>query len=173
MRWACVVATLLLMPAFAKAEVLVTISKSEQQMTVSVNGASSYRWSVSTGRPGYNTPSGSFHPLRLERVYYSKKFDDAPMPNSVFFYGGYAVHGTYEESKLGRPVSHGCVRLTRANAATLFALVQQHGLSNTRVVITDGPLRGESGTPMARLRQREDADLQERRWRNKIGRAHV
>jgi hypothetical protein len=166
MRWACVAATLLLLPASAKADVLVSISKSEQQMAVSINGESSYRWSVSTGRSGYNTPSGSFRALRLERVYYSKKFDDAPMPNSIFFYGGYAVHGTYEESKLGRPVSHGCVRLTRANAATLFALVQQHGQSNTRVVITDGPLRGYSGAPMARVHQREDAAWQERRGRD-------
>ncbi|MEI9805701.1 MAG: L,D-transpeptidase [Pseudolabrys sp.] len=73
-------------------------------MTVTIDGAPTYRWAVSTGRSGYDTPSGSFRAIRLERVYYSKKFDDAPMPNSVFFYGGYAIHGTYEEAKLGNPV---------------------------------------------------------------------
>src|SRR6185295_193394 len=68
--------------------------------------------------------SGGFRAIRLEEVYFSKKYDDAPMPNSVFFYGGYAIHGTMEESRLGSPVSHGCVRLARANAETLFALAR-------------------------------------------------
>ena len=58
-------------------------------------------WTVSTGRDGYTTPSGSFRAIRLEEVYYSKKYDDAPMPNAVFFYGGYAIHGTFEERRLG------------------------------------------------------------------------
>ena len=118
----------LCLAAPAKAELLVNISKSQQQMTVSIDGAPTYHWTVSTGRSGYDTPSGSFRALQLERVYYSKKFDDAPMPHLVFFYGGYAIHGTYEESKLGNPVSHGCVRLPCANAETLFALVRaRHG----------------------------------------------
>jgi hypothetical protein len=146
---------LLCLPAPAKAELLVSISKSRQQMTVSIDGARTYHWTVSTGRSGYDTPSGSFHATRLERVYYSKKFDDAPMPNSVFFYGGYAIHGTYEESRLGNPVSHGCVRLARGNAETLFALVRARGMNNTRVVISDGPLRDSPGpAPMARERDR-------------------
>jgi hypothetical protein len=145
---------LLCLAAPAKAEVLVSISKSQQQMTVSIDGARTYHWAVSTGRPGYDTPSGGFRATRLERVYYSKKFDDAPMPNSVFFYGGYAIHGTYEESKLGSPVSHGCVRLARANAETLYALVRARGMSNTRVVVDDGPLRVAPG-PMARSRSFE------------------
>ena len=145
---------LLCLAAPAKAEVLVSISKSQQQMTVSIDGARTYHWAVSTGRPGYDTPSGGFRATRLERVYYSKKFDDAPMPNSVFFYGGYAIHGTYEESKLGSPVSHGCVRLARANAETLYALVRARGMSNTRVVVDDRPLRVAPG-PMARSRSFE------------------
>ena len=155
MRWAWIAATLLFLPAVARADVLVSISKSDQRMAVSVDGVPTYQWAVSTGRSGYDTPSGNFHALRLERVYYSKKYDDAPMPNSVFFYGGYAVHGTNEESRLGNPASHGCVRLTRENAATLFSLVKQHGLSSTRVVISDGPQRSSSGLPMAVLRQRD------------------
>lgn len=146
---------LLCLAAPAKADVLVSIDKSQQQMTVSIDGARTYHWAVSTGRSGYDTPSGGFRAMRLERVYYSKKFDDAPMPNSVFFYGGYAIHGTYEESKLGNPVSHGCVRLARVNAETLYALVRARGMSNTRVVISDGPLRdGPGPAPMARARNR-------------------
>jgi hypothetical protein len=143
---------LLGLSVLAKADILVSISKAQQQMTVSIDGARTYRWAVSTGRSGYDTPSGGFRAIRLEQVYYSKKFDDAPMPNSVFFYGGYAIHGTYEESKLGNPVSHGCVRLARGNAEILYALVRARGMSNTRVVITDGPVRDSSPVPMARQR---------------------
>lgn len=126
----------------ALADVNVTVSKSQQQMVVSIDGGPTYRWPVSTGRSGYNTPSGSFNAIRLERVYYSKKYDDAPMPNSVFFYGGYAIHGTLEERRLGTAVSHGCVRLARENAAVLYAAVQAHGMSRTHIRITDGPIYG-------------------------------
>jgi hypothetical protein len=126
----------------ALADVNVVVSKSQQQMVVSIDGGPTYRWPVSTGRSGYNTPSGNFNAIRLERVYYSKKYDDAPMPNSVFFYGGYAIHGTLEERKLGNAVSHGCVRLARENAAVLYAAVQAHGMSRTHIRITDGPVYG-------------------------------
>jgi hypothetical protein len=128
----------------AFADVNITISKSQQQMLVSIDGGPSYRWPVSTGRSGYNTPNGNFNAIRLERVYYSKKYDDAPMPNSVFFYGGYAIHGTLEERRLGNAVSHGCVRLARENAAVLYAAVQAHGMSRTHIRITDGPLLGNA-----------------------------
>jgi hypothetical protein len=125
-------------------------------MTVSINGQPTYHWTVSTGRPGYGTPSGRFTAQRVARVYYSKKYDNAPMPNAVFFHGGYAIHGTYEQSKLGRAVSHGCVRLARANAATLFALVQANGLRNTHVVIGDGLQRYvPRDLPMARRERPE------------------
>jgi hypothetical protein len=137
----------------ARADVLVSISKSQQQMTVSVDGVPTYHWTVSTGRAGYDTPAGSYRAIRMERVYYSKKFDDAPMPNSVFFYGGYAIHGTMQESQLGSPASHGCVRLARVNAETLFALVRARGMSNTRVVIGDGAIYVRP-VPMARVRPR-------------------
>jgi lipoprotein-anchoring transpeptidase ErfK/SrfK len=103
----------------AGAEVLIAISKAQQAMTVSINGAPTYNWAVSTGVPGRDTPSGRYIDERLAKVYYSKKFDDAPMPNSVFFHEGYAIHGTNEEARLGTPASHGCVRLSRANAVTL------------------------------------------------------
>jgi len=146
------IAALLALSAPVQAGVVIAISKSQQQMTVSVDGQPTYHWTVSTGRPGYDTPIGGFGAIRMERVYFSKKYDDAPMPNAVFFYGGYAIHGTFEESRLGNPVSHGCVRLARANAETLFALVRERGMSNTRIEISDGPSRySPPPTPMARL----------------------
>ena len=149
MRWLGIAAVgfTLALSAPAGAEVVVAINKSQQSMAVAINGTPTYRWTVTTGAPGRGTPNGRFTAQRLARVYYSKKFDDAPMPNSVFFHGGYAIHGTYEEAKLGSPVSHGCVRLTRANAATLYALVSAHGLPNTHIVITGDTPR--NAAPMA------------------------
>lgn len=116
--------------------VVAKIDLSQQTMRVSVDGAQRYVWKVSTGKPGYRTPTGSFRPYRLARTYYSRKYDNAPMPNSVFFLGGYAIHGTYKTGSLGRAVSHGCVRLAPGNAATLYSLVQKHGLGNARVIVT-------------------------------------
>lgn len=116
--------------------VVAKISLSEQRMRVSVDGAQKHVWAVSTGKPGYRTPTGSFTPFRLERSWYSRKYDNAPMPHSVFFLGGYAVHGTNATGSLGRAVSHGCVRLAPGNAAALYALVQKHGLGHTRIVVT-------------------------------------
>jgi hypothetical protein len=148
-------AALFCLSASAQADVLVNISKSQQRLAVTVDGAETYRWPVSTGRAGYSTPSGSFHPIRLERDWYSRKYDNAPMPYSVFFYRGYAVHGTMEARSLGRPASHGCVRLSPANASILFSLVRRHGIGHTKVVVSSGPLpqappvpRGE---PMAKV----------------------
>jgi hypothetical protein len=142
-------------PAFA--DVRVVVSKSQQQMAVSIDGGPSYRWTVSTGRSGYTTPSGNFRAIRLEQVYYSKKYDNAPMPHAVFFHGGYAIHGTMEERHLGRAVSHGCVRLSRAHAAILFAAVRQAGMGHTHIVITDAPLYG--GMPVARRAPDDGRDI--------------
>ncbi|MFT3986967.1 MAG: L,D-transpeptidase [Aestuariivirga sp.] len=135
---------LLLQPAAGPAsassaapEVEININISSQSMAVNVNGWPYGRWKVSTARDGYHTPRGRYRPFALRRVYYSKKYDNSPMPNSIFFYGGYAIHGTYYVKNLGRPASHGCVRLSPENAAKLFNLVQQHGLGATRVSITD------------------------------------
>ena len=115
----------------ARADVTVFIDRRTQTMSVSVDGTPYATWAVSTARRGYQTPSGSFRPFRLERVWYSKQYDDAPMPNSIFFAGGYAIHGTTETRRLGLPVSHGCVRLP-AHARKLFELVRSRGLSQTR-----------------------------------------
>lgn len=120
----------------AAAKVDIGIDLSQQQMRVSVLGRAAYRWAVSTARPGYHTPTGTFHPIRLERTWYSTIYNNAPMPYSIFFYGGYAIHGTTEISKLGRPVSHGCVRLHPDNARILFNLVVRYGKANTSIRIT-------------------------------------
>lgn len=123
------------MPADA-ATVEAKVSISSQRMYVSVNGVRKYTWAVSTGRSGYSTPTGSYRPQRLEKMWYSSKYDNAPMPHSVFFRGGYAIHGTNAVSRLGSRASHGCVRLAPGNAATLYSLVSKYGMGNTRVVVT-------------------------------------
>ena len=118
----------------AHANVMIIIDKSAQKMTVTVNGEDQYVWPVSTGRDRYDTPSGDFQPFRMEKDHYSREWDDAPMPNSIFFTKeGHAIHGSYEVRNLGRPASHGCVRLAPQNAATLYALVKDEGVFNTRV----------------------------------------
>jgi L,D-transpeptidase catalytic domain len=120
----------------AQAAVLITVDKSSQQMTVAVDGRPLYQWPVSTGRAGYDTPGGKFRAFRMERDHFSKEFDDAPMPFSIFFTEkGHAIHGSYDK-RIGQPASHGCVRLSPANAETLYALVEQEGVLNTTVVLT-------------------------------------
>src|ERR1700726_157623 len=121
----------------AHAKVSITIDKNVQEMTVAVDGVERYHWPVSTGIPSRETPNGSFRTFRMEEDHYSKEFDDAPMPHSIFFTKiGHAIHGTDSESRLGSPASHGCVRLSRANATTLYALVQEQGVLNTTVTLT-------------------------------------
>ncbi len=106
----------------AHANVMIIIDKSTQTMTVTVNGEDRYTWPVSTGRDSYDTPSGDFQPFRMEKDHYSREWDDAPMPNSIFFTKeDHAIHGSYEVRNLGRPASHGCVRLAPQNAAILYA----------------------------------------------------
>ncbi len=141
---AVAIATALGVPDAAPAAVLIHVDKSAQQMTVSVDGQERYVWPVSTGRTGYDTPSGSYHAFRMEADHFSKEWDDAPMPHSIFFTpAGHAIHGTYETRYLGSAVSHGCVRLSPAHASTLFDLVRREGLLETKVVLTGyTPARG-------------------------------
>jgi len=120
----------------ARAEILISINKSAQRMMVVVDGRAHYQWPVSTGLDG-GPPSGMFRPQRLERMWRSRKYDWAPMPHSIFFHHGYAIHGTPHVSRLGRRASHGCVRLHPANAATLFALVRKHGMSRVAIHVSD------------------------------------
>src|SRR4051812_32095185 len=130
----------------AQAKIAITVDKDAQQLTVVQDGVEKYRWPVSSGLPAYETPNGSFQTFRMEEDHYSKEFDDAPMPNSIFFTKkGHAIHGTDSVSRLGSPASHGCVRLSRANAATLFAMVKADGVLNTTVTLT-----GSSQVALAR-----------------------
>jgi hypothetical protein len=132
-----IVASLAAAGGTARAVVLIKVDKSTQQMTVSRNGEALYSWPVSTGRTGHPTPSGSYTTFRMEAEHYSKEWDDAPMPHSIFFTKiGHAIHGSYDTKRLGTPASHGCVRISPAHAATLFALVKREGLANTKVVLT-------------------------------------
>jgi L,D-transpeptidase catalytic domain len=117
----------------------ITINKVSQKMTVRVDGDIEYVWPVSTGAPGYDTPSGKFRPFRMEAEHFSAEWDNAPMPNSIFFTGeGHAIHGSQYTKSLGRRASHGCVRLAPSNAAKLYALVQKNGMKNTSVAIKGG-----------------------------------
>ena len=117
----------------AKADVVVTVNKATQRMSVSVDGQPRYNWVVSTGVHG--TPSGTFRPQSLSRNHRSSLFNNAPMPYSIFYDGNYAIHGTNHVGQLGGRASKGCVRLHPSNAAVLFALVQKEGLGNTRIQI--------------------------------------
>ena len=123
----------------AKAEVLISVNKSSQRLAVYVDGAQRYSWAISSGLAG-GPPSGTFRPERLERKWYSRKYDWAPMPHAIFFHHGFAIHGTNHVSRLGRPASHGCVRLHPQHAAILFDLVQSRGKSSTRIVVSDSSM---------------------------------
>lgn len=121
----------------ALADLAINVDKSRQQMTVALNGETLFVWPVSTGAAGHDTPSGTFTPFRLEKDHFSKEWDDAPMPHSVFFTrNGHAIHGSTHLKAMGTPASHGCVRLEPKNAAVLFDLVKQEGLNKVRVSIT-------------------------------------
>ncbi len=121
----------------AEAVVRIQIDLSAQRMYVQ-SDEGDYTWRVSTARSGYVTPRGSFVPESLQRMHYSHKYHRSPMPYSIFFRGGYAIHGTYETRYLGRPVSHGCVRLLPEHAALLFQMVKAEG---AQISITGTPPR--------------------------------
>ncbi len=123
-------------PAIAQAQIVAKISLSSQRMNVYVDGAPRYNWPVSTARAGYRTPVGTFKPTALVRYHRSTIYSGSPMPYSIFFLRGYAIHGSYETKYLGRPASHGCIRLHPANAAALYWLVQKHGAGNTVITIS-------------------------------------
>jgi lipoprotein-anchoring transpeptidase ErfK/SrfK len=124
----------------AKAKITATVSISEQKMFVDVtrNGVTqSFVWKVSTGKTGFETPTGAFKPTWLSKNHVSKTYDNAPMPFAVFFTGGYAIHATDAVARLGKPASHGCVRLSTENAAAFFQLVEATGKWNTEIVIVN------------------------------------
>ncbi len=131
----CLLAGLLAGPVRARAEVVITVNKSTQRLSVAVDGIREHEWPVSTARWGYRTPNGTYRPQRLARKWYSRKYDMSPMPYSIFFHGGYAIHGSYEVSHLGRPASHGCIRLLPKHAAVLFKMVRANR-GDTKIVVT-------------------------------------
>jgi L,D-transpeptidase catalytic domain len=136
----------------AQAAISIQIDKNAQRMTVAVDGQTRYVWPVSTGRPGYDTPNGTFKVNRMDANHQSQEWDGAPMPHTMFFdLRGHAIHGFSDVKHLGLPVSHGCVRLAPPNAAALFALVNAQGMGQTTVVVSgQTPARG--GEEMARRR---------------------
>ena len=134
----CVLAGLVFAVALtgsASAAIVVDIDRSVQRMAVTVDGVQRYNWRVSTARRGYVTPPGTYHPQMMARRWFSRKYYNSPMPHAIFFYGGLAIHGSYEIARLGGAASHGCVRLHPANAAVLFGLVQREGMRNTTIVV--------------------------------------
>ena len=119
----------------ALANILIQVDKPTQTMTVTVDGKVLYRWRVSTGATGFATPAGSYTPFRMEVMHYSQEWDNAGMPHAIFFTTrGHSIHGS-DHPGLGTAVSHGCVRLTLTNAATLYQLVSAEGMANTKVVV--------------------------------------
>lgn len=123
--------------AAAANQIVARVSISQQKMRIMIDGREAFEWKVSTAGKGYVTPTGSFKPTRMHEMWYSRKYDNAPMPHSIFFHGGYAVHATPHIKRLGRPASHGCIRLHPDNAADFYELVQAFGPSNTRIVIVE------------------------------------
>jgi lipoprotein-anchoring transpeptidase ErfK/SrfK len=130
----------------AQANILITVDKSTQRLSVSVDGINRYEFPVSTARIGYYTPDGTYRPERPAVKYFSRKYDWSPMPHSIFFHGGYAIHGSYGVSHLGSPASHGCIRLHPDNATVLYDLVKDR-VAETQIVIT-GEGDGRNARPM-------------------------
>ena len=133
--------SLLCLPGGARAniiiaDVLVQVDKATQRMSVSVDGETKYNWPVSTAAGGYVTPNGTYRPEAMMRMWYSRKYHMSPMPHSIFFHEGWAIHGSYATGALGRPASHGCIRLNPRNAAILYALVEQKGRDRTAILVT-------------------------------------
>lgn len=116
-------------------DILALVNVSNQTMTVKKDGKTLYQWKVSTGRKGYATPSGTYRPVRMHKMWRSRKYDNAPMPYAIFYNQGYAIHGTSYVSRLGSPASHGCIRLKTANAEILYKMLLKEGQENLKIVI--------------------------------------
>jgi L,D-transpeptidase catalytic domain len=133
----------------AMARIDIRVDLTSQRMVVRTADGDIHNWAISSGRQGYRTPNGVYRPQRLERKWYSRKYG-GNMPNAIFFRGGYAIHATGEVGRLGRPASHGCVRLHPAHAAKLFQMVHQSGKGATRIAITG--VAPDSGTQFAKAK---------------------
>ncbi|MGQ0673918.1 MAG: L,D-transpeptidase [Hyphomicrobium sp.] len=117
----------------------IDIDLSTQRMTVTENGDARYTWAISSAAAGYRTPTGTFKPAWMARMWYSRQYDWSPMPHAIFFHRGVAIHATQALRQLGRPASHGCVRLAPGNAATLYKMVGRHGKDMTRISVHGTP----------------------------------
>lgn len=146
--FAAMMFALMMLAGRAQASADIRVDLSTQTMTVTSDSGENYVWPVSTARRGYVTPRGTFGVQSLQAMHYSRKYHNSPMPHSIFFRGGYAIHGTYEVGALGRAASHGCIRLSPANAATLYAMVRQEG---GHITVTGS---GPNPTRMAKLQER-------------------
>ncbi len=136
LRATLVAAVSALFPATATlAEVTIWIDISDQTLKIGQDGVGLYQWPVSTGRPGFPTPTGVFTPQWLDADHRSAKYNNAPMPWSIFYYGGVAIHGTDQIAQLGTPASAGCVRLHPEHAKVLYDMVMAEGLAQTRVIV--------------------------------------
>ena len=147
--------------------VVARINLSSQRMEVSVNGTSLHSWPISSGRAGYESPRGTWRVQWTSKIWYSKKYDNAPMPHAVFFTGGVAVHATSATGMLGRPASHGCIRLAPASAAQFYALVQKHGNKQTQIQVFGSPPQGAVASRRDRDRD-EDAGRSSRSDRRRV-----
>lgn len=142
MRWwsfaaaglACLTA---LLSDASQASVDIRVNLATQTMRVVSSSGETHVWPVSTARRGFVTPRGTYGVQSLQRMHLSRKYHNSPMPYSIFFRGGYAIHGTYSTASLGRAASHGCIRLSPRNAATLFQMVKAEG---ARITIGNSPL---------------------------------
>ncbi len=135
----------------AYALVRIDVDLSSQTMSVRADSGETHVWRISSGRKGHPTPRGVFRPRALFVMVHSHKYANAPMPHSIFFHGQFAIHGTNAVGMLGRPASHGCIRLAPGNAAKLFALVKAQG-AQIRIV-------GSPDVHMAHTRFRSNTAL--------------
>lgn len=115
------------------------INLSTQRLELYGSGGVKESWAISSGREEFPTPRGVFRPQWASKMWFSRKYDNAPMPHAVFFSGGAAVHATQATGMLGQPASHGCVRLAPAHAARFYDLVHKHGYANTRIEVFGTP----------------------------------
>lgn len=146
----CFILCIFPLPVIAHTDFVdVRIDLSKQKMDVIVVGYHEYTWDISSARRGYTTPTGDFRVNWMTPMHYSEQYDASPMPHSIFFHEGIAIHGTDETKRLGRPASHGCVRLSKENARTLYQLVKIYGMGNTRISVkskqpsVNEPVRGK------------------------------
>ncbi|MCH9765252.1 MAG: L,D-transpeptidase [Alphaproteobacteria bacterium] len=133
------------------------INLTKQRLTVTENGNVKYTFKISSGRSGYATPTGTYRPQWMARMWHSRKYDWAPMPHSIFFHRGYAIHATYATRRLGRPASHGCIRLSPRNAKTVYRLVSKHGKASTKISITGRAIQSAPRIARKRYKKRRYA----------------